>query len=159
MHFERREESRHTGYLVRIDGRALGLPTLLRVSHGGGDAAFNNLKGVAQALGLSVRELLTAEKCKLSRECVLIMLCVSLLDFSFQRRAMLRDKQEGTDGIRAMVESVMLILKELENPIKKPWTGEELKVFTRISTCLKRWELDPLIADAARVLIKLSSRG
>ncbi|MFD0894266.1 hypothetical protein KBB96_09645 [Luteolibacter ambystomatis] len=159
MGFDRREESRHTGYVVRMGNARLGLPTLLRVSHGGGDAALNNIKGVAQALGLNVKELQTAEKCHISRECILLMLSVHMLDFAVNRRAMLRDKDEGEAGIRAMVESVKIILAQTPTLSKKAWTGEELKAFGRVRHLLQQWEKEPLTAEAAKAIISHTSRG
>jgi len=153
MKFERSDEVRHVGYVVRLEGRRLGLPTLLRVSHGSGEADLGNLKGVAVALGLNVRELEVAESCRLRRECVLTALAVHLLQFALQRHALIRDKQAGLEGVEAMVESVQSIIQVLESAGNITWNAAELKAFKRIRPNVEKLGDDPLVAIPAKALL------
>jgi hypothetical protein len=159
MRFERRDESRHIGFLVRVGDECLGLPTLLRVSHGSGDADFTNIKGVAAALGLNVRELENAEACRLRRECILIMLAVHLLLFSVQRRTFIRDTQDGIAGVLAMVESVSGLLQLPEVTATHLWKAEELKAFSRIRVSVEKLAADELTSKSAQKIVSLISRG
>jgi len=153
MHFERREEGPHLGFIVRLAGHRVGLPTVLRVSHGSGDAALVNIKGVATALGLNVRELESAEACHLRRECVLLMLAARMIQFALDRRACLRDQAVGTEGVKAMAESVKMILEveELQNITK--WKPHELRALGRVRTAVEKFARDPLLSDAAKTML------
>jgi hypothetical protein len=153
MHFERRDEGPHLGFIVRLAGQRLGLPTVLRVSHGSGDAAFGNIKGVATALGLNVRELENAEACHLRRECVLLLLAAHMMQFAVDRRACLRDQEAGLDGVKAMAESVRTILGigELQNISK--WKSAELKAFGRVRDAVEKFSNDSLLAEQATAML------
>ncbi len=158
LHFEETEDGRHYGYVVRSQDRKLGLPTVLRVSHGRGDAAHCNVKGVAQALGLRERELEISANCDIGRGCVLVMLAWRLLEFAAQRRQLIQPDSAGINGIKAMIESVGLLLKEPDVCEPEPWRTQETKALARVREAAGRVPADALLAGAAEQLLLAIAR-
>lgn len=159
LHLEEVPDGPHLGYLVRSQGRKLGLPTVLRVSHGAGEAAHCNLKGVAQALGLRERELEISANCGIGRGCVLVMLGWRLLEYAALRRQQIHSESAATNGIKAMIESVGLLLEEPEVGQAKPWEPQEMKALTRVRDAAARAPVDPLLGPAAeRMLLTIARR-
>lgn len=153
LQMEQREGSRHWDYQLRCAGRILGLPTLLRVSHGSGDLTRTNLSGVAKALGLNEHALREMEGCRISRACMLLCLATNLLAFVH------RQKQEQGEifrpGALAMVQSVEVILKEPEFRVSIEWRPSERRALTRALGILKPMSSD---SDLGAIVLKLVDR-
>lgn len=145
---------RHLDYRPLMDGQEIVLPTVLRVSHGRGEAAFNNIKGVAQALGLSVRELQTSQRCKLGRFCVLLKLAFHLVNWSRQRG----DNPDACKGTAAMVESVKLLLEFAVMEHAGSWNGEEKKALRGICRELDHWKKTPELSEIAAIMLSQINR-
>ncbi len=153
LKFELHEGGRHQQFHVRLQNRDLGLPTVLCVSRGDGEADHRNVKGVATALGMRETELLRSEGCHIGRGCVLLMLCSRLLAFICQRAMQLGGSAVAKDGLKAMAESIGLLLQEPEIQGGKPWNSDEQKALDRIKAQIEEAGRDPALAPVARQVL------
>ncbi len=141
LRLRRQEASRHTDYRLYCAGNIVALPTLLRVSHGDGEVANNNVGGIAKGLGLTVRCLKEMVGCRVGRACWLLCMSVRLLDFVVERRT--QQGEAFRPGLISMLESVRFLLNEPELNDVGGWSKSELKAFER-----PRERLTSLMIDA-----------
>ena len=80
LRLQRYEGARHVDYRLVCSGNIVPIPTLLRVSHGDGDVAGNNLGGIARALGINEHSAKQMVGCRIGRPCVLLCVSTRLLD-------------------------------------------------------------------------------
>ncbi|OYW73287.1 MAG: hypothetical protein B7Z37_22065 [Verrucomicrobia bacterium 12-59-8] len=121
------ERKRHLHFQLVLEGGIVPLPTILCIQHGSGDANRNNLKGVAEALGLSLRELETSMGCLLSRECVLVKLAWALLGWAQSRFEDYLVSQDSKRGYLAMIVSARLIVEHVKRQDALRWSATEKK--------------------------------
>jgi hypothetical protein len=143
--------ARHTDYRLRCSGRIIGLPTLIRISHGSGELANNNIGGVAKALGLSEHALHEMVGCRVGRACVLLCLSSKLLEFVRRQR-----EEQGEvfrPGVLAMLESVNLLLSEPELVGVLAWNSAEMKALERTRSMIGILSADKDFGSIARKLI------
>lgn len=153
LKLERREDSRHTGYVLRVRGEIVPFGTVLRVSRGSGDVDRKNIKGVAECLGMRQRELETSEKCHIGRECVLILLCWHLLDLCRMRLDWGGNVYQ--EGVKKMIESVDFVLAQQDFTGVKRWSGDERKALTRIRDGVAAMQSKELFQKAVMPILRL----
>jgi hypothetical protein len=151
LHLEQSDPARHADYRLRCSGKIIGLPMLLRVSHGSGELANNNLHGIAKALGLNEHLLKEMVGCRIGRACVLLCLSSKLLEFVEHQR-----QEQGEvfrPGVLAMLESIKLLLAEPEFAQPITWTGTERKALERSLTTVEGLSSDKDFGLVAKKLI------
>jgi len=94
----------------------ISLPTVLAVSHGDGEVALVNLKGLAKGLGLQLHEFQESSLCHISGDVVTIALAVHLLGRAGQQFN--DDPPVYREGCRAMAESVSRLLHRITKPVR-----------------------------------------
>ena len=149
---EQNEATRHTDYRLRCAGKIVGLPTLLRVSHGSGELANKNLGGIAKGLGLNEHALKEMVGCRVGRPCVLLCLSSRLLEFVYRQR-----QEQGEifrPGLLAMLESIEFLLAEPEFIAPPSWTAAERKALERSLTIVESLGEDKDCAPMANKLIE-----
>ena len=144
----------HFNYRPIMGGQQIALPTVLRVSHGRGETDFNNIKGVAQALGLRVRELEISEACGLGRFCVLLKMAFHLVNWSRQRG----DSADARRGAAAMIESVRILVAYTARNYTKGWNDEEEKVLGDMRPELEQWKKTPELSEIAAIMLSQINR-
>jgi len=159
LKFEEREGSRHLHYVPKLGDHVVSLPTIIAVSNGGGDADFINLKGVALALGLSLRELETSEACRIRRECVLLLLAWRMLSLCLLRQQQMRDSTLGEAGVKAMAVSVNLLVSHVNRCGVSSWNKEEAKAILRVLPEVKLVQANPLLKEVVGSLLQAMQRG
>jgi hypothetical protein len=138
LKLKKTEKHRHTNYEIRPNNKMV-LPTLIRISRGSGDAARNNISGIANALGLTYVELQNSVACNIRMECVYLCMCLFLLKYI--NNSLLIDPLVNMDGAKAMIKSIEFILNEISNVNNKKITENEKKTFERIKKELKSLKL------------------
>lgn len=149
LKFSEDPDGPHLNYRIFMDGQEIVLPTVLRVSYARREAAFNNIKGVAQALGLSVRELEISEACGLGRFCVLLKMAFHLVNWSRRRG----NNPDASKGTAAMIESVKLLLAFAAREHAGGWNGEETKALRDICHELEQWKGTPELSEIAAIML------
>lgn len=150
--FEKKAAQRHADYRLRCAERIIGLPTVLRVSHGSGELTNNNLDGIAKGLGINEFALKETVRCRLSRACVLLCLSAKLLEFVERQR-----EEQGEvfrPGVLAMLGSIELLLAEPELAQTPTWRAGERKTLGRGLPTLERLSGDKDFGRVARKLIE-----
>lgn len=156
--FTEHPRSSHFHYQILFDDRSLYLPTIVCVSNGGGDAKLNNVKGVAQALGLSLNELKISEACHIGRFCLLVRLAWRLIDWCNQRLQVVQNDPLGMKGVKAMIESVSYLLDHIEKNCTTKWKKEEKEALSNIRGEVEMVLGRDLLAHQADRVIKLIDR-
>lgn len=154
LKFKEYPRPRHLHYLpIDPATNAIILPTILCISNRPGDAALGNLKGVADGLGLSLRELETSTACHIGRRCVLLRLAWHLLAWSHQRQQQMPDSENARNGVRAMVVSAGHLLNLVDAAQKEAWNREESRalnaIFAEVSSATK----DAYIGESAKRIL------
>ncbi len=155
LRLEKNDATRHVDYRLRCAGKIIGLPTLLRVSHGSGELADNNLGGIAKGLGLNEHALKEMVGCRVGRPCVLLCLSAKLLEFVQRQR-----QEQGEvfrPGLLAMLESIELLLAEPGFEQPRAWTAAERQALERSLATVESLGVDKDCGSIARKLVERMS--
>lgn len=152
LRLQRHDGTRHVDYRLVCAGDIVALPTLLRVSHGNGEVAGNNLGGVAKALGLNEHSAKHMVGCRIGRWCVLLCISARLLEFAKTRYV--EEGEVFRPGLLAMLESVSAVTSDEGAVDPSRWTSEERKALERAHSIAEQLAGDPHVGTLAQALAR-----
>ena len=132
---------RHAEYRLAIPSGEVVLTTLLRVKRVSGELGKKSRRDVAVALGLNDDELRHMVECSIGRDCTLLAICNSLLQFV--HRQYVEQGAVFMPGIKPMIHSVERLLGEISSRHGFELSDHEIQLMNRCTQ-----ELRPLSQDS-----------
>lgn len=154
LKFQESPRNRHDNYMPTVEGNKIGLPYLFTVSRCSGDIPWNNLKGNADNLGLTERELRASVQCQIGRWCAHICLCTAILD-GVTKNLMINPTahREGSVALLKGIGSLLALVSDQNSSGPNP---QEKKVLQRVKPKIEAaMETPDLKKVAERILMAI----